>query len=97
VVILWLWVLCSPCRMQGCVCISSLFKTGQGGWHGVRVLTEWQYTVEDTLLWVSPCLQAALEALDELDLFGAKGGPQSVIRVLSDEVQHCQVRAVHAV
>jgi len=63
----------------------------------VRVLTEWQYTVEDTLLWVSPCLQAALEALDELDLFGAKGGPQSVIRVLSDEVQHCQVRAVHAV
>ncbi|XP_071425773.1 phosphorylase b kinase regulatory subunit alpha, skeletal muscle isoform isoform X3 [Pithys albifrons albifrons] len=33
---------------------------------------------------------AALEALDELDLFGAKGGPESVIRVLSDEVQHCQ-------
>uniref|UniRef100_A0A8C5JDP5 Phosphorylase b kinase regulatory subunit n=1 Tax=Junco hyemalis TaxID=40217 RepID=A0A8C5JDP5_JUNHY len=33
---------------------------------------------------------AALEALDELDLFGAKGGPQSVIWVLSDEVQHCQ-------
>ncbi|XP_065499351.1 phosphorylase b kinase regulatory subunit alpha, skeletal muscle isoform isoform X2 [Caloenas nicobarica] len=36
--------------------------------------------------------KAALEALDELDLFGAKGGPQSVIRVLSDEVQHCQGR-----
>uniref|UniRef100_A0A8B9GBV8 Phosphorylase b kinase regulatory subunit n=1 Tax=Amazona collaria TaxID=241587 RepID=A0A8B9GBV8_9PSIT len=34
--------------------------------------------------------KAALEALDEFDLFGAKGGPQSVIRVLSDEVQHCQ-------
>ncbi|XP_053129887.1 phosphorylase b kinase regulatory subunit alpha, skeletal muscle isoform isoform X2 [Hemicordylus capensis] len=34
--------------------------------------------------------KAALEALDELDLFGAKGGPQSVIHVLSDEVQHCQ-------
>ncbi|XP_052529415.1 phosphorylase b kinase regulatory subunit alpha, skeletal muscle isoform isoform X3 [Tympanuchus pallidicinctus] len=34
--------------------------------------------------------KAALEALDELDLFGAKGGPQSVIRVLPDEVQHCQ-------
>lgn len=50
----------------------------------MRVLTGWQYTVEDTLLWVSPCLQAALEALDELDLFGAKGGPQSVIRVLGD-------------
>ncbi|XP_007956521.1 phosphorylase b kinase regulatory subunit alpha, skeletal muscle isoform [Orycteropus afer afer] len=35
-------------------------------------------------------LQAALEALDELDLFGVKGGPQSVIHVLTDEVQHCQ-------
>ncbi|XP_043830103.1 phosphorylase b kinase regulatory subunit alpha, skeletal muscle isoform isoform X2 [Dromiciops gliroides] len=34
--------------------------------------------------------KAALEALDELDLFGVKGGPQSVIHVLSDEVQHCQ-------
>ncbi|MEE6528717.1 hypothetical protein FKM82_017192, partial [Ascaphus truei] len=33
---------------------------------------------------------AALEALDELDLFGANGSPQSVIHVLSDEVQHCQ-------
>lgn len=52
--------------------------------------------VEESLLWVSPCLQAALEALDELDLFGAKGGPQSVIRVLSDEVQHCQVRPAWA-
>lgn len=52
--------------------------------------------VQDLLLWVSPCLQAALEALDELDLFGAKGGPESVIRVLSDEVQHCQVRPAWA-
>ncbi|XP_010606271.1 phosphorylase b kinase regulatory subunit alpha, skeletal muscle isoform isoform X4 [Fukomys damarensis] len=34
--------------------------------------------------------KAALEALDELDLFGVKGGPQSVIHVLPDEVQHCQ-------
>ncbi|KAM6427444.1 phosphorylase b kinase regulatory subunit alpha, skeletal muscle isoform 3-T3 [Liasis olivaceus] len=34
--------------------------------------------------------KAALEALDELDLFGAKGSPQSVIHVLPDEVQHCQ-------
>ncbi|XP_060126120.1 phosphorylase b kinase regulatory subunit alpha, skeletal muscle isoform-like isoform X1 [Zootoca vivipara] len=33
--------------------------------------------------------KAALEALDELDLFGANGSPQSVIHVLSDEVQHC--------
>ncbi|XP_075752667.1 phosphorylase b kinase regulatory subunit alpha, skeletal muscle isoform isoform X2 [Pelodiscus sinensis] len=38
--------------------------------------------------------KAALEALDELDLFGAKGGPQSVIHVLTDEVQHCQCRPV---
>ncbi|XP_075040735.1 phosphorylase b kinase regulatory subunit alpha, skeletal muscle isoform isoform X2 [Mixophyes fleayi] len=34
--------------------------------------------------------KAALETLDDLNLFGAKGGPQSVIHVLSDEVQHCQ-------
>ncbi|XP_041051167.1 phosphorylase b kinase regulatory subunit alpha, liver isoform isoform X4 [Carcharodon carcharias] len=34
--------------------------------------------------------KAALEALDELDLFGAKGGPKSVIHVLADEVQLCQ-------
>ncbi|XP_060231693.1 phosphorylase b kinase regulatory subunit alpha, skeletal muscle isoform-like isoform X2 [Meriones unguiculatus] len=34
--------------------------------------------------------KAALEVLDELDLFGVKGGPQSVIHVLADEVQHCQ-------
>uniref|UniRef100_A0A8C0XUS3 Phosphorylase b kinase regulatory subunit n=1 Tax=Castor canadensis TaxID=51338 RepID=A0A8C0XUS3_CASCN len=31
-----------------------------------------------------------LSSLDELDLFGVKGGPQSVIHVLADEVQHCQ-------
>ncbi|XP_067853013.1 phosphorylase b kinase regulatory subunit alpha, skeletal muscle isoform isoform X2 [Heptranchias perlo] len=34
--------------------------------------------------------KAALEALDELDLFGAKGGPKSVIHVMPDEVQLCQ-------
>ncbi|XP_069746352.1 phosphorylase b kinase regulatory subunit alpha, liver isoform-like isoform X2 [Narcine bancroftii] len=34
--------------------------------------------------------KAALEAIDELDLFGACGGPRSVIHVLPDEVQHCQ-------
>lgn len=39
----------------------------------------------------SGCLQAALEAIDELDLFGAHGGPKSVIHVLPDEVEHCQV------
>uniref|UniRef100_UPI00358E35EE phosphorylase b kinase regulatory subunit alpha, liver isoform-like isoform X2 n=1 Tax=Myxine glutinosa TaxID=7769 RepID=UPI00358E35EE len=34
--------------------------------------------------------KAALDAIDELDLFGAHGGPKSVIHVLPDEVQHCQ-------
>ncbi|XP_015219275.2 phosphorylase b kinase regulatory subunit alpha, liver isoform [Lepisosteus oculatus] len=34
--------------------------------------------------------KAALEAIDELDLFGAHGGPTSVIHVLPDEVEHCQ-------
>uniref|UniRef100_UPI00398F2E0A phosphorylase b kinase regulatory subunit alpha, skeletal muscle isoform-like isoform X2 n=1 Tax=Pristiophorus japonicus TaxID=55135 RepID=UPI00398F2E0A len=34
--------------------------------------------------------KAALEALDELDLFGAKGSPRSVIHVMADEVQLCE-------
>ncbi|KAH6923000.1 hypothetical protein HPB50_020504 [Hyalomma asiaticum] len=33
--------------------------------------------------------KAALEALSELDLFGCRGGPASVIHVLSDEAQKC--------
>ncbi|KAI7697694.1 hypothetical protein SSS_07160 [Sarcoptes scabiei] len=33
--------------------------------------------------------KAALEALNELDLFGGKGGPSSVIHVLADEIQKC--------
>lgn len=37
-------------------------------------------------------IQAALEALDELNLFGAKGGPESVVHSLADDIQHCQVR-----
>lgn len=33
--------------------------------------------------------KAALEAMNELDLFGARGGPCSVIHVLADEAQKC--------
>uniref|UniRef100_A0A8C2FC75 Phosphorylase b kinase regulatory subunit n=1 Tax=Cyprinus carpio TaxID=7962 RepID=A0A8C2FC75_CYPCA len=33
---------------------------------------------------------AALEALDGLNLFGAKGGPESVVHSLADDIQHCQ-------
>ncbi|KAH8030081.1 hypothetical protein HPB51_006513 [Rhipicephalus microplus] len=33
--------------------------------------------------------KAALEALSELDLFGCRGGPVSVIHVLSDETEKC--------
>lgn len=36
-------------------------------------------------------IQAALEALDGLNLFGAKGGPESVVHALADDIQHCQV------
>uniref|UniRef100_A0A3B1JBI8 Phosphorylase b kinase regulatory subunit n=1 Tax=Astyanax mexicanus TaxID=7994 RepID=A0A3B1JBI8_ASTMX len=35
--------------------------------------------------------KAALEALDGLNLFGAKGGPESVVHALSDDIQHCQL------
>lgn len=34
--------------------------------------------------------KAALEAIDELDLFGGRGGPQSVIHVAPDEKAQCQ-------
>ncbi|KAK0064640.1 phosphorylase b kinase regulatory subunit alpha liver isoform-like isoform X1 [Biomphalaria pfeifferi] len=34
--------------------------------------------------------KAALEAINELDLFGSRGGPASVIHVLPDEAQQCQ-------
>ncbi|XP_008292483.1 phosphorylase b kinase regulatory subunit alpha, skeletal muscle isoform isoform X1 [Stegastes partitus] len=34
--------------------------------------------------------KAALEALDEINLFGAKGGPGSVVHALADDIQHCQ-------
>ncbi|KAM6949439.1 phosphorylase b kinase regulatory subunit alpha, skeletal muscle isoform [Aplochiton taeniatus] len=34
--------------------------------------------------------KAALEALDDLNLFGAKGGPGSVVHALADDMQHCQ-------
>uniref|UniRef100_A0A0L8H1E6 Phosphorylase b kinase regulatory subunit n=1 Tax=Octopus bimaculoides TaxID=37653 RepID=A0A0L8H1E6_OCTBM len=34
--------------------------------------------------------KAALEAIDGLDLFGSRGGPNSVIHVLPDEAQQCQ-------
>ena len=33
---------------------------------------------------------AALEALDELDLFGVRGSSSSVIHVMSDEIQKCR-------
>nr|XP_021324866.1 phosphorylase b kinase regulatory subunit alpha, skeletal muscle isoform-like isoform X4 [Danio rerio] len=33
--------------------------------------------------------KAALEALDGLNLFGAKGGPESVVHALADDIQHC--------
>ncbi len=34
--------------------------------------------------------KAALDAVNELNLFGAKGGPTSVVHVLPDEAQKCQ-------
>lgn len=34
--------------------------------------------------------KAALEAMNELDLFGARGGPASIIHVLADEAHKCQ-------
>jgi len=47
--------------------------------------------IGETSLTISIYLQAALEAINELDLFGSRGGPHSVIHVLPDEAQQCQV------
>mgnify|MGYP002042224406 FL=1 len=33
---------------------------------------------------------AAMEAMDELDLFGVRGSSSSVIHVMSDEIQKCR-------
>ena len=32
-----------------------------------------------------------MEAINGLDLFGSRGGPSSVIHVLPDEIQQCNV------
>ena len=46
-------------------------------------------------MWCPPVLcQAALEALDGLDLFGSRGGPSSVIHIMEDELQQCNVRGM---
>jgi len=36
-------------------------------------------------------LQAALEAINGLDLFGSRGGPSSVVHVMYDQVAQCNV------
>jgi len=43
------------------------------------------------LLNICLCFQAALEALDGLDLFGPEGGHSSVIHILPDDIQQCKV------
>lgn len=39
-------------------------------------------------------MQAALEAINELDLFGSRGGPGSVIHVMGDEIAQCNVSLI---
>ena len=46
------------------------------------------------LLMVCLCFQAALEALDGLDLFGPEGGHSSVIHILPDDIQQCKVCSI---
>lgn len=38
--------------------------------------------------------KAALEAINELDLFGSRGGPSSVIHVMGDEIAQCTTKLV---
>jgi len=46
------------------------------------------------LLIVYLYFQAALEALDGLDLFGPEGGHSSVIHILPDDIQQCKVYTI---
>lgn len=46
-------------------------------------------TIPNSLI-LAGMAKAALDAINELDLFGARGGPSSVIHVLTDEAQKCQ-------
>lgn len=46
------------------------------------------------LLIVCLYFQAALEALDGLDLFGPEGGHSSVIHILPDDIQQCKVYTI---
>ena len=61
----------------------------------MRAPWEWQRCEETDLFIYSSLsvffLKAALEAIDEMDLFGCRGGAESVIHVLTDEKQHCDV------
>jgi phosphorylase kinase alpha/beta subunit len=38
--------------------------------------------------------KAALEAINELDLFGSRGGPASVIHVMGDEIAQCNTKLI---
>ncbi|KAG9341654.1 hypothetical protein JZ751_018717 [Albula glossodonta] len=52
---------------------------------------ETAYKIADYGMWErGDKTNQALEALDELNLFGAKGGPGSVVHALADDIQHCQ-------
>ena len=46
----------------------------------------------NVFLFITIAIQAALEAMNELDLFGSRGGPGSVINVQADQIQYCKVR-----
>ena len=57
----------------------------------IEDLSEIAFSQNMTLIWFFFFEKAALEALNELDLFGARGGPSSVIHVMPDEAQQCNV------
>lgn len=74
-----MWVLQGMCTYNACsICV----------YHS-RLLNIICKSVVLLIFWL--CFQAALEALDGLDLFGPEGGHSSVIHILPDDIQQCKV------
>jgi len=80
------WPVCSVLHMMECLTLPvplqdyGIWERGDKTNHGLPELNASSIGMA----------KAALEAMNELDLFGARGGPSSIIHILADEAQKCQ-------
>ena len=81
------WVLQGTCIVH-CIYVHCTYNAYSVCDYHSRLLTSFA----DQFCPLSICIfQAALEALDGLDLFGPEGGHSSVIHILPDDIQQCKV------